>query len=210
VPADQPADRSSNQPGIEIIYPSAPMIRQTQRRVVILGVVAATAAAWAVTLGGHTVALSLPTAAASSAPNTAADVVTSAACPFPKALRGAFETASSSTSVPPALLYAVAKIESNLHTDATSSVGARGVLQLMPATAAALALDPDQPSANILGGARYLRQLLDRFGSADTALAAYNAGPTAVARAGNSAPSGDVVAYVENVDAVWHSVAGCH
>jgi soluble lytic murein transglycosylase-like protein len=186
------------------------MVRQTQRRVVILAIVAAAAATWAVMLGGQAVPLSLPTAAASGGTAAPVAVVTSAACPFPRALRSAFESAARSASVPPGLLYAVAKIESNLHTDATSSVGARGVLQLMPATAAALALDPDQPESNILGGARYLRQLLDRFGSVDIALAAYNAGPTAVDRAGGSAPSGDVVRYVENVDAVWHTVAGCH
>jgi soluble lytic murein transglycosylase-like protein len=78
----------------------------------------------------------------------------------------------------------------------------------MPDTARSLALDPDQPGTNILAGARYLRQMLDRFNSADVALAAYNAGPTAVAAAGG-APSGDVMRYVENVDAVWHDVAGC-
>jgi soluble lytic murein transglycosylase-like protein len=106
------------------------------------------------------------------------------------------------------MLYAVAKVESNLEVDATSPVGARGVLQLMPATARSLQLDPDQPESNILAGARYLKQLLDRFDNADLALAAYNAGPTAVAEAGG-APSGAVVQYVDNVDAVWHDVAGC-
>jgi soluble lytic murein transglycosylase-like protein len=78
----------------------------------------------------------------------------------------------------------------------------------MPATARSLELNIDEPNSNVLAGARYLRQLIDRFGSSDLALAAYNAGPTAVTAAGG-APSIDVVRYVANVDAIWHSVAGC-
>jgi soluble lytic murein transglycosylase-like protein len=181
------------------------MVRATHRRLAVLTIIAATAAAWAVALGARAVPLSLPGA---SAPVPVAQTLPAVPCPFPAHLRGAFEAAAQATSVPPALLYAVAKIESNLQTDAQSPVGARGVLQLMPATAASLALDPDQPDTNILAGARYLRLLLDRFSSVDTALAAYNAGPTAVAESGG-APSGDVIRYVDNVDAVWHNVAGC-
>jgi soluble lytic murein transglycosylase-like protein len=78
----------------------------------------------------------------------------------------------------------------------------------MPATGDALELDIDEPRANVLAGARYLRLLFDRFNSSDVALAAYNAGPTAVARAGG-APSIAVQRYVSNVNLTWHSVAGC-
>jgi soluble lytic murein transglycosylase-like protein len=78
----------------------------------------------------------------------------------------------------------------------------------MPATGKSLALNIDEPATNILAGARYLRQLLDRFGSNDIALAAYNAGPTAVDKAGG-APSIAVQRYVANVDLLWNSVAGC-
>jgi soluble lytic murein transglycosylase-like protein len=106
------------------------------------------------------------------------------------------------------MLWAVAKVESNLHSDAESSAGARGLLQVMPATATALDLDVGEPSSNVLAGARYLRQMLDRFHSSDLALAAYNAGPTAVTVAGG-APSVDVQRYVSNVNLLWHSVAGC-
>ena len=102
----------------------------------------------------------------------------------------------------------VAKIESNLQPDARSSAGARGLLQLMPATGLTLALDIDTPSSNVLAGARYLREMLQEFGRTDVALAAYNACPTAVAAAGG-APSGAVLSYVDNVTAVWHSHAGC-
>jgi soluble lytic murein transglycosylase-like protein len=129
-------------------------------------------------------------------------------CPLPSRLRQAFVRASSRTGLPMALLVAVARVESNLRVDARSERGARGLLQVMPGTAAALRLDPDDPAANVLAGASYLRQLLDRFSSADAALAAYNAGPTAVERAGG-APTGPVLTYVANVDAVWHDLEGC-
>jgi soluble lytic murein transglycosylase-like protein len=178
--------------------------RETVRRLAALGLVAGVAAAWAVALGAKTV----PFVAPASAARQPVVPDRTPACPFPAGLRSAFESAARDTSVPPALLYAVAKVESNLEVDARSPVGARGLLQLMPATAESLALDPDQPETNVLAGARYLRQMLDRFGSVDLALAAYNAGPTAVTKAGG-APSTGVVRYVDNVDAAWRSVAGC-
>jgi soluble lytic murein transglycosylase-like protein len=106
------------------------------------------------------------------------------------------------------MLVAVGKVESNLRVDALSEAGARGILQLLPSTAAALELNVDDPDANVLGGARYLRQMLDRFSSTDLALAAYNAGPTAVDAAGG-APSGGVQTYVANVTQLWRSIAGC-
>ena len=83
---------------------------------------------------------------------------------------------------------------------AHSNVGARGLFQLMPATARELALAQDAPASNVLGGARYLRQLLARFGSLDLALSAYNAGPTAVEKAG-AAPTIETLRYVKNVEA---------
>ena len=82
---------------------------------------------------------------------------------------------------------------------AQSGAGARGLLQLMPGTARELRVDGDDPAQNVLAGARYLRQLLDRFGSVDLALAAYNAGPTAVERAGR-VPSLATLRYVKNVE----------
>jgi peptidoglycan DL-endopeptidase CwlO len=131
-----------------------------------------------------------------------------APCPFPTALRHAFEAASADASIPPAMLWAVAKVESNLHPEAESAAGARGLLQVMPATGTALNLNIDEPTSNVLAGARYLRQMLDRFHSSDLALAAYNAGPTAVARAGG-APNGETLTYVENVTDIWRLLHGC-
>jgi soluble lytic murein transglycosylase-like protein len=78
----------------------------------------------------------------------------------------------------------------------------------MPATAQMLNLDPAEPRTNVLAGARYLRRLLDELGSSDLALAAYNAGPSAV-RAAGGAPSLGVLRYVANVNELWRSHAGC-
>ena len=91
---------------------------------------------------------------------------------------------------------------------ARSYAGAQGLLQLMPATARSLRLRHDDPASNVLAGALYLRQLLDRFGSVELALAAYNAGPTAVERAG-AAPTLATLRYVKNVEARAEALAGC-
>lgn len=85
----------------------------------------------------------------------------------------------------PALIEAVVWQESRWHAAARSPVGARGLAQLMPDTAQDLGVDADDPMANLEGGARYLRAQLDRFGGdVEKALAAYNAGPMRVSRAG--------------------------
>lgn len=85
----------------------------------------------------------------------------------------------------PALLEAVVWQESRWRHDAISPAGARGLAQLMPETARELGVNPDDPHANLEGGARYLRQQLDTFGgNLEKALAAYNAGPGRVREAG--------------------------
>jgi len=110
--------------------------------------------------------------------------------------------------VPLSLLVATALVESRMDPSAKSHAGARGLLQLMPATARELRLDGDDPATNVLAGARYLRQMLDRFGSVDLALAAYNAGPTAVERAG-AAPTVGTLRYVQDVEARAGQLLGC-
>ncbi|RJY09864.1 lytic transglycosylase domain-containing protein [Aurantiacibacter aquimixticola] len=85
----------------------------------------------------------------------------------------------------PALIEALVWQESRWRADAVSHAGARGLAQLMPGTARDLGVDPDDPIANLEGGARYLREQLDRFdGDLEKALAAYNAGPGRVIRSG--------------------------
>jgi soluble lytic murein transglycosylase-like protein len=124
-----------------------------------------------------------------------------AACGLPAVFAGAFRKASRDTGLPLALLVAVAWEESRMDPHALSGAGARGLLQIMPGTAKALAISEKSPRANILAGARYLRQLVARFGgNVELALAAYNAGRTAVEKAG-AAPSLGTLRYAKNVEA---------
>lgn len=129
-------------------------------------------------------------------------------CPVPRELRDEFRAAAEDTDLPLAMIVAVAKVESNLDTDARSPAGAHGLLQVLPSTAAELELDAYEVGQNVLAGARYLRQLLDRFESTELALAAYNAGPTAVELEG-ARPNDETVAYVDNVTAQWRRLVGC-
>lgn len=97
----------------------------------------------------------------------------------------------------PALLEAVVWQESRWNAKAVSPAGARGLAQLMPATGRALGVDWRDPLANLEGGARYLRQQLDRFGGdVEKALAAYNAGPGRVERAGGVPAIRETQGYV--------------
>jgi len=96
--------------------------------------------------------------------------------------------AAARNGVDPRLLAAVVWTESNFHPGAISHAGAIGLSQLMPRTAVGLGVDPWDPVQNLLGGSRYLRIQLERFGAVDLALAAYNAGPGRVEAAGWQVP----------------------
>jgi hypothetical protein len=98
------------------------------------------------------------------------------------------------------LVQAVAWQESRYHTDAVSSKGARGPMQLMPATARALGVDSSNAAGNIDGGALYLSKMMQRYdGNTEKALAAYNAGPGAVDRYGGVPPYRETQGYVHSI-----------
>ena len=106
--------------------------------------------------------------------------------------------------LPTGLLDALIWTESRYNPFAVSKAGAAGLGQLMPGTAKELGVaNRFDPLANLSGAARYLRQMLDRFGVVHLALAAYNAGPGAVSRAKGIPRNGETPDYVRNVLARW-------
>ena len=112
------------------------------------------------------------------------------------AIQGAAERHHLSTD----LVEAVAWQESRLHQNAVSPKGARGVMQLMPATAKSVGVDAGNLDGNVDGGTTYLAQMMTRFdGDLIKALAAYNAGPAAVARYGGVPPWRETMNYVDAI-----------
>lgn len=104
-----------------------------------------------------------------------------------------------------ALFRANIAVESGFNPKALSPVGAIGLGQLMPDTAAALGVDPYDSEENLRGSARYLLAQLQTFGSPDLALAAYNAGPEAVVKYGGIPPYAETTSHVEKVMALTSS-----
>jgi soluble lytic murein transglycosylase-like protein len=100
----------------------------------------------------------------------------------------------------PLLVRAVVEIESGFEPEAVSTAGAQGLMQIMPETGKELGLStPFNPDSNIEAGVRYLRQMIDEFGSIPLALAAYNAGPNAVKRYSGIPPYNETQRYVQKV-----------
>jgi len=119
-------------------------------------------------------------------------------------IASAIEESAARCNLDPALLRAVIHAESGFNRFAASPKGAQGLMQLMPRTATALGVsDPFDVRQNVAGGAAYLRQQLDRFGSIDLALAAYNAGPGAVVRYNGIPPFPETQNYVGRVIAAY-------
>ncbi len=115
-------------------------------------------------------------------------------------LAGYLDEAANRYAVDANLVRAVAWQESRFRSDAVSPKGAIGIMQLMPATAAQLGVNPYEPSQNILGGVAYLRALLTQFnGDVRLALAAYNAGPGAVLQYGGIPPFRETQNYVKSI-----------
>jgi cell wall-associated NlpC family hydrolase len=110
-----------------------------------------------------------------------------------------FNAAGAAHGIDPTLLSAVARAESGYNPNAVSRSGALGLMQFMPGTASGLGIDPLDPAQAVDGAARYLAQQLERFGSVELALAAYNAGPGAVSRFGGVPPYPETQNYVTKV-----------
>ena len=112
-----------------------------------------------------------------------------------------FQKAADTYQVPVNLLKAIGLAESSFHVDATSRCGAQGIMQLMPKTAKALGVtDSYDPEQNIMGGAKYISDLLKNYkGDASLALAAYNAGSNNVKKYGGIPPFKETQNYVKKV-----------
>ena len=101
--------------------------------------------------------------------------------------------------IPEDLFLRLVQQESGWNARAVSHKGAIGLAQLMPATARGLGVNPNDPAQNLEGGARYLRTQFDRFRSWRLALAAYNAGPEAVARYDGVPPFKETQGYIRAI-----------
>lgn len=124
---------------------------------------------------------------------------------FGTAYDALIESEARRSNVDASFVSALIRAESNYEPRAVSRKGARGLMQLMPATARRLSVrKPFDPASNVRGGVQYLRELVNRFGNRpDLVLAAYNAGEGAVETYGGVPPYRETVAYVNRILAWW-------
>jgi hypothetical protein len=155
------------------------------------------------TVTGQATATDAPTSTTSSsfAAQLAAATGTTLGGSAPTQYDAQITAAATKYGLDPALLKGLIRQESNFNAGAQSGAGAQGLTQLMPGTAASLGVtDATDPAQAIDGGAKYLKAQLDRFGGdASKALAAYNAGPGAVAKYGGVPPYAETQNYVQKV-----------
>lgn len=179
--------------------------RRHDRRIKLAG--AGLLAAVAFGVGGHEVAARMDTPAFSmfrpSEPDSSVDVSADFHLPAwdREALEPFIQEAATVHGLSPSLIRAVIQTESRFNPLAVSRVGAQGLMQLMPGTARHVGIEnPFDPRENILGGTKYLSTLLERFkGNTARALAAYNAGPTVVARHRGLPPYRETQGYVRKI-----------
>ncbi len=164
---------------------------------------AQSSASFAAQLSSATAAAGTPATAAASSAGAIGNPAHPSALPAGTPYAAEITAAASKHGVDPALLAGLVKQESNFNPNAGSPAGAQGLTQLMPATAASLGVtNVHDPVQALDGGAKYLRQQLDRFdGDVARALAAYNAGPGAVERFGGVPPYAETQEYVRRVQA---------
>ncbi len=126
-----------------------------------------------------------------------------------ESLRGIVTRYATIYGLDEALVYAVIRAESNFDPNAVSSAGARGLMQLMPGTAAEMGVtDIFDPTQNVAGGTQYLSKMLELFKDKKLALAAYNAGPENVKRHGGIPPFKETQHYVKTVLAFEQAYGG--
>lgn len=115
-------------------------------------------------------------------------------------LEGIIQGQAKAQNMDASLIKAVVKAESGFNPNAVSSVGAQGLMQLMPGTANGLGVqDSFNPSQNVAGGTKYLKNLVEKYHSVPLGLAAYNAGPGAVDKYGGIPPYKETQNYVKKV-----------